>query len=88
MKPTIGTILHYYAPAQPISRTAQLSGQGQGPFCAIVTCVREDGLLNVAILDQAGKPLPDPPCGIPLYELGGATVTDKRNGWLEWPPRE
>lgn len=62
-QPSIGRVVHYHpVPTMDPAQSPALA--------AIITRVWSDSLINVAVFDLNGNPVPNPPTSVPLLQTG------------------
>lgn len=75
MKPTVGRIVHYWAPGPKDSQ----------PQAAIIVRVWSDTCVNLAILNGSGRLVENPPSSVLLVQEGNEVPSG--GNYCEWPAR-
>lgn len=53
--PTIGRVVHYFPSSEDLAQGNGMVRHGNQPFCANVCYVHDEHLINVVVIDHAGK---------------------------------
>lgn len=74
IKPSVGRVVHYYPPGR----------KNAEPQAAIITKVHEERVVNLAIFNEAGQPVLEPPTSILLVQEGDDAPDG--GGYCGWMP--